>query len=164
MSVHPSVCPKPNFVESINVTNESCHICISDDKNVFGVITQPSGDTGHLWGPGQEDYPKVGQMKKKLLSSFNTPPVMLPCSYGWSFARMYPPSIYENINFFRNELLYFYYYAFFHQQKLSDWVYLQTMKIEKQFSPCNAEKLKERTIRNPNPKEPQGTLRNPSEH
>ena len=146
MSVHPSVCPKPNFVESINVTNESCHICISDDKNVFGVITQPSGDTGHLWGPGQEDYPKVGQMKKKLLSSFNTPPVMLPCSYGWSFARMYPPSIYEV------------------RKQSSNFNRLAYCQLQSPTAVAHCLPTGYLQYGNPNPKEPQGTLRNPSEH
>ena len=33
------------FAKSTNVTNRCCHICFSDDKNVFGIITRPPGGT-----------------------------------------------------------------------------------------------------------------------
>ena len=48
LSIRPSVCPSVRslkffFAKSTNVTNRCCHICFSDDKNVFGIITWPPG-------------------------------------------------------------------------------------------------------------------------
>ena len=56
LSIRPCVCvrsPKFFFAKSTNVTNRCCHICFSDDKNVFGIITwPPGGSQGAQKGPG----------------------------------------------------------------------------------------------------------------
>ena len=41
---------KQNLVRSKIVTNRCCHICFSDDKNVFDIITRPP--RGHSGGGG----------------------------------------------------------------------------------------------------------------
>ena len=49
LSIRPCVrlsvrSPKFFFAKSTDVTNRCCHICFSDDKNVFGIITRPPGE------------------------------------------------------------------------------------------------------------------------
>ena len=54
---------KQNLVRSKIVTNRCCHICFSDDKNVFDIIPRPPGGTregGGLRGV----ISKVGDMEK----------------------------------------------------------------------------------------------------
>ena len=42
-----------NFVKSKNVTYKSCHICLSDDKNAFGVNPPDPGPAARRWrSPG----------------------------------------------------------------------------------------------------------------
>ena len=57
------------FNKSTNVTNRCCHICFSDDKNVFGIITRPPGGTrGGQKGPG--GHTKSPSNEKMLLMNF----------------------------------------------------------------------------------------------
>ena len=57
------------FAKSTNVTNRCCHICFSDDKNVFGIITRtPRGHSGAQKGPG--GHTKSRSNEKMLLINF----------------------------------------------------------------------------------------------
>ena len=91
LSVHPCVRPcvrSPKFflAKSTNVTNRCCHICFSDDKNVFGIIPwPPGGSRGAQKGPG--GHTKSQSNEKMLLINFVAyASVMTKMHLGW------PPS------------------------------------------------------------------------